>query len=385
MFERFTDRARKVFALANREAQRFNHECVGPEHIFLGMLAESAGGGFEIFKVLAVDLSKAQVEVEKFIKPGPNMVTIGGIPRSSAAARVIRYAEEERKNLGHQWLGTEHLLLGLLREENGIPAKVLIGLGVKESDVRQAVEERSKLKAKTEKGGLSGDAMERPGLSYQKFTDSACKVMALANQEAHRFNHEYIGTEHLLLGIAKEGSSTGALVLRKFDIDLRKVRIEVEKLVEPGLTMVTTGKLGLTPRAKKVIEYAIEEASNRNYNYVGTEHLLLGLFGEKYGVAAQLLHNFGLSVEEVNEAIAAVPSSNELEDVRARLLIQHAAKEAQKQGRTTLHTDDYLLGILLEGSGVGAQALAALGVTLDQVREAIQKLTKPGTPPPANS
>jgi ATP-dependent Clp protease ATP-binding subunit ClpC len=127
--------------------------------------------------------------------------------------------------------------------------------------------------------------------------------MALANQEAQRFNHEYIGTEHILLGLVKEGSGVGANVLKNLDVDLRKVRLEVEKLVKSGPEMVTMGKLPQTPRAKKVIEYAIEEARNLNHNYVGTEHLLLGLLREHDGVAAQVLMNLGLKLEEVRDEV----------------------------------------------------------------------------------
>ena len=138
---------------------------------------------------------------------------------------------------------------------------------------------------------------------FERFTDRARKVMALANQEAQRFNHEYIGTEHILLGLVKEGSGVGANVLKNLDVDLRKVRLEVEKLVKSGPDMVTMGKLPQTPRAKKVIEYAIEEARNLNHNYVGTEHLLLGLLREHEGVAAQVLLNLRLKLEEVREEV----------------------------------------------------------------------------------
>ena len=138
---------------------------------------------------------------------------------------------------------------------------------------------------------------------FERFTDRARKVMALANQEAQRFNHEYIGTEHILLGLVKEGSGVGANVLKNLDVDLRKVRLEVEKLVHSGPDMVTMGKLPQTPRAKKVIEYAIEEARNLNHNYVGTEHLLLGLLREHDGVAAQVLMNLSLKLEEVREEV----------------------------------------------------------------------------------
>ena len=138
---------------------------------------------------------------------------------------------------------------------------------------------------------------------FERLTDRARKVMALANQEAQRFNHEYIGTEHILLGLVKEGSGVGANVLKHLEIDLRKVRLEVEKLVKSGPDMVTMGKLPQTPRAKKVIEYAIEEARSLNHNYVGTEHLLLGLLREQDGVAAQVLMNLGLKLEDVREEV----------------------------------------------------------------------------------
>src|SRR3954467_1650316 len=138
---------------------------------------------------------------------------------------------------------------------------------------------------------------------YERFTDRARKVMQLANQEAQRFNHEYIGTEHILLGLVKEGSGVAANVLKNLDIDLRKIRLEVEKIVQAGPDMVTMGKLPQTPRAKKVIEYSIEEARNLNHNYVGTEHLLLGLLREQEGVAAQVLMNLGLRLEDVREEV----------------------------------------------------------------------------------
>jgi ATP-dependent Clp protease ATP-binding subunit ClpC len=138
---------------------------------------------------------------------------------------------------------------------------------------------------------------------YERFTDRARKVMQLANQEAQRFNHEYVGTEHILLALIKEGSGVAANVFKNLDIDLRKIRLEVEKIVMSGPDRVTMGKLPQTPRAKKVIEFAIEEARLLNHNYVGTEHLLLGLLREEEGVAAQVLMNLGLKLEDVREEV----------------------------------------------------------------------------------
>jgi len=140
---------------------------------------------------------------------------------------------------------------------------------------------------------------------YERFTDRARKVMQLANQEAQRFSHEYIGTEHMLLGIIKEGSGVAANVLKNLGVDLRIVRLEVEKIVQAaaGGEQVVLGKLPHTPRAKKVIEYSVEEARGLNHNCVGTEHLLLGLLREEEGVAAQVLMNLRLNLKDVREEV----------------------------------------------------------------------------------
>jgi ATP-dependent Clp protease ATP-binding subunit ClpC len=151
--------------------------------------------------------------------------------------------------------------------------------------------------------------------------------MQLANQEAQRFNHEYIGTEHILLGLVKEGAGVAAEIFKRRDIDLRKVRLEVEKIVQSGPDMVTMGKLPQTPRAKKVIEYSIEEARNLNHNYVGTEHVLLGLLREGEGVGGQVLTNLGLELEDVREEVLSLLGHNpERGDRLPRKLAQKRCK-----------------------------------------------------------
>ena len=136
-------------------------------------------------------------------------------------------------------------------------------------------------------------------MPYERFTDRARKVMQFAHQEALRFNHEYVGTEHILLGLIKEGTGVAANILKKMGVDLRTMRLEVEKLVRSGPDLVTMGRLPQTPRAKKAVEYAIEEARRLKHNYVGTEHLLLGLLKEHDGVAAQVMMNLGLKLDDV--------------------------------------------------------------------------------------
>lgn len=141
---------------------------------------------------------------------------------------------------------------------------------------------------------------------FERFTDRAIKVMALSNQEAQRKNHEYIGTEHILAGLVKEGNGVGAFVLQKLGVDLKKIREELDRLVKSGPDTVTMGSLPQTPRTKKVIEFAVEEARAFNHNYVGTEHLLLGLIDEEEGIAAQMLMNLGLKKAIIRSMILDV-------------------------------------------------------------------------------
>ncbi|MFW5857544.1 MAG: Clp protease N-terminal domain-containing protein, partial [Planctomycetota bacterium] len=149
---------------------------------------------------------------------------------------------------------------------------------------------------------------------FEKFTDRARKVIHLARQEAERLGHEFIGTEHILLGLVKEGSGVAANVLENLDVDLEKVRIEVEKYVSASSeTMSSASTLPFTPKAKKVLEFAMEEARNLEHNYIGTEHLLLGLLREQEGMAAQVLLNLNVKLEavraEVMDLLGAEPAS----------------------------------------------------------------------------
>lgn len=147
------------------------------------------------------------------------------------------------------------------------------------------------------------DPLHPKATTYGRFTHRARKVIALSNQEARRLNHEYIGTEHILLGLVKESIGVGATVLKNLGLDMEKLRIEVEKQVKRGHGMVTMSKLHQTPRVKKVVEYANEEARALNHNYVNTEHILLGLLRETNGVAVKVLMNWGLKLEYVRQEV----------------------------------------------------------------------------------
>lgn len=142
---------------------------------------------------------------------------------------------------------------------------------------------------------------------FDKFTERARKVLSLAQEEAQRFQHNYIGTEHLLLGLVRESEGVAARVLLNLGVDLNKVRSAVEHIIGRG-DRIVLGQIGLTPRAKKVIELAIDEARRLNHQYIGTEHLLLGLVREGEGIAAGVLESLGVNLEKVRRATLEVLS-----------------------------------------------------------------------------
>jgi len=196
---------------------------------------------------------------------------------------------------------------------------------------------------------------------YERFTDRARKVMQLANQEAQRFNHEYIGTEHILLGLVKEDSGVVANVLKNLDIDLRKIRLEVEKIVQSGPDMVTMGKLPHTPRAKKVLELAIEEARNLNHNYVGTEHLLLGLLRDQEGVATRVLINLGLKLEDVRDEVLNLLGHN----ASKKALSKSASDFVKDYGDNAYYEAVHMTALAsLVGDLEGAKTFADIGIEL---------------------
>ncbi len=144
---------------------------------------------------------------------------------------------------------------------------------------------------------------------FDKFTDRARKVLTLAQDEAQRFNHGYIGTEHLLLGLVREGEGVAARVLENMNVELPKVRTAVEFIIGRGDRPVV-GEVGLTPRAKRVIELAIDEARRLGHNYIGTEHLLLGLVREGEGIAAGVLESLGVNLDKVRHEVIRVLSQS---------------------------------------------------------------------------
>ncbi len=168
---------------------------------------------------------------------------------------------------------------------------------------------------------------------FDRFTDRARKVMGLAREEAQKLQHQYIGTEHLLLGLAREGSGVAANVLRNLKVDPERIRIEISKTARTGPSMITMGQLPFTPRTKKVLELSSGAAYDLKHNYIGTEHLILGLICETDGIAAKVLLGLGLTPDAVRKEV--------LELVGATMAPDKKEEEDDPFPLSTVSFDDY--------------------------------------------
>jgi len=266
MFERFTDRARRVMGLANQEAMRFNHESIGTEHILLGLVKEGSGVAANVLRNIGVDLKRIRMDIEKKVPVGHELVHVGRLPFTPRAKKVIELAFEESRGFGHGYVGSEHLLLGLLRETEGVAAQVLVEQGLKLEEVRKEV-----LRL------LGHDADSEGGSGKEGKTDQEKDTKSKTPAEASNAHREELRT-------------------------LMEVLMGIEKSHE-GKEDAPRATLCLTPRARKVIELAFEEARGLGHGFVDTEHLLLALLRETEVVSAQVLIQQGLTLERLRDEV----------------------------------------------------------------------------------
>jgi ATP-dependent Clp protease ATP-binding subunit ClpA len=374
-FDKFTERARKVLVFAQEEARLLNHNYIGTEHILLGLLrmVESAGG--RVLTEVGVNLADVRTRVGSIADRGEG-IAMGEIGLDPNAKLAIEAAVDEARRMGHNYIGTEHLLLGLLRVEEGVAARILSELGLSLEESRRQVLAVLQVYA--------GDRDQ--GDRFDKFTERARKVLQLAQEEAERFNHNYIGTEHILLGLAREGDGVAARVLRNLGIDLHKVRSAVEFIIGRGDRMVL-GEIGLTPRAKRVIELAVDEARRLNHHYIGTEHLLLGLVREGEGIAAGVLESLGVSLEKVRAQVIGVLKSSpgyarpNLEPALTRsvqVVLRLAQEEARRLNHNSVGVEHVFLTLVGLPEGQVFTILKRLGLELVKTREVIEAITGKG-------
>ena len=316
MFERFTERSRKVVVLAQDEARRLRHDYIGTEHLLLGLIREKEGVAAQALNAAGVTLDGVRERVEAIMGYGGEP-TGAQAPFAQGAKNALEASLQEAMGLGHNYIGTEHLLLGLVRGPEDLAAKMISDLGADPERLRQAVLSRlGKGSGPGPRGDLGPLGWAREALqrsfgryprtedraSFEKFTERARKVVVLAQDEARHFNHNYIGTEHLLLGLIREEEGIAARALGEFGVHLDEAREQVESIVGHGEEALSP-HLPFTPRTNKVLQLALRESLQLDHDYVGTEHVLLGLVRESEGVAARVLSNLDVDPDAVRREV----------------------------------------------------------------------------------
>jgi ATP-dependent Clp protease ATP-binding subunit ClpA len=329
-FDRFTERARKVLSLAQEEAQRFQHNYIGTEHLLLGLVREGEGVAARVLHNLGVELYKVRQSVEFIIGRGDRIV-LGEIGLTPRAKKVIELAVDEARRLNHHYIGTEHILLGLVREGEGIAAGVLESLGVNLEKVRtqtirvlsqagtvsaqvSSTEDDDTIVLTDEEvasaqdgddhtpapAGEEGEEKNLPGI----FSVRAMRVLDAAQEEAHKRQQTFIGTEHLLLGLVREEKGLASLLFQKLGVERETIRETVEFVIAHSGSRALPDATGFTPRTLTVLRHAVDEAYKLDSTPIGTEHLLLALLLEGQGIAAGVLISLGVTFQKVYAALA---------------------------------------------------------------------------------
>lgn len=230
LFDRYTERAKRVLMFAHEESRRLNHDYIGTEHLLLGLVREKKGTAARILSSMDVDVAKARAGVENVTERGKQSV-VGDINLTERGKNVIVHAAEEARLMRHGYIGTEHMLLGLARDGKSTGAQVLSALGVGETKVRSAVE----FTVARGEEDQEEDQEEKPaGESRLSLSPGAQKAFGLAADEARRLGHSEIGTGHLLLGLAREGKGFAAGELQGLGVDVQRVRQQVSQAVSQG-------------------------------------------------------------------------------------------------------------------------------------------------------
>jgi ornithine carbamoyltransferase len=313
MWQRFTERARRVVFFAQEEAARLGENYVGTEHLLLGLIRESDSVAARLLTQLGIALLQIRESIEKQVTQGHG--NLGqDMQLTPRAKRVIDLAYEEARQLNNNYIGTEHLLLGLIREGDGLAARVLISLGANLERARTAVygmqEEAPASDAvpDAETGPPAAEASPedaaRPEAS-QRFTQLARQAVDRAKEEARLLGEHYVGTEHLLLGLTHNMDNVACRILDRLGVPLSRIRADIERQVTRGPS-VEGQPVQLTPRAKRAIGLAHDEARGLNNNFIGTEHLLLGLIREEDGLAARILIKLGADLERTRREVQAM-------------------------------------------------------------------------------
>ena len=284
-FDRFNDRAKRVLALAQDEAIRFNHNYIGVEHLLLGLVREGEGVAARVLDSLGIDLSRARSSVEVMIGRGKETTSPSEITLSPRTKKVIELAVDESRKLGHSHVGTEHLLLGIVREGQSVGAGVLESMGVNLEQVRHQViavlgQHRPEMAA-TASAGIGPSAGAGIGSSHpvpfvDRLETSGRRALARAYWEAGRANDKEVAPHHLLLGLVTSGDVWTHRLLAELGVDLADLVTRIDAAA-PRNEGPRPARLDEQAALTEVFARAASFASERNSALIRSGHLLLAI------------------------------------------------------------------------------------------------------------
>ena len=306
-FDRFSDRGKRVLALAQDEAIRQNHNYIGTEHLLAALLRDGDTVAARALTSLGIELAKVRTALERIIGRGDRPTSASEITLSPRTKKVIELSIDEARRMGQPNLGPEHILLGLIREGEGIASGIIESLGVDLSALRAKL-----LELLAQRGDPPPASYATPPRTrtysyspFDRFTHRSKRVLALAQDEAIRMGHAYIGPEHLLLGLARladlaQPDSPMKQILQKLGVTLEQLRTELGKVIPPAGQPTPPSEITLSPETKEVLQIVRESTADKD---VEPEDLLLAIVRDEQSFGAQLLGRLGVTPERVRAAV----------------------------------------------------------------------------------
>jgi len=306
-FDRFNESGKRVLALAQDEAIRQNHSYIGTEHLLAALLRDGDTVAARALASMGIELTKVRKAIEFIIGRGDQTTSPSEITLSPRTKKVIELAIDESRRLGHSHVGAEHMLLGVIREGEGMASGVIESLGVSLPTLRMRV-----IQLLGESGFQPPPTRTEPpqrqvhgGGPFNRFTARSKRLLALAQDEAIRMGHSYIGPEHLLLGLARLADLAQADVSMKriFDalgLTLDQIRTELGKVIPPSGQPTAPSEITLSPETKEVLQFVNESTGDK---HVEPEHFLLAIVRDEQSFGAQLLTRLGVTAERVRAVV----------------------------------------------------------------------------------
>lgn len=304
-FYRFNDAAKRVLALAQDEAIRHNHNYIGTEHLLAALVRDGDTVAARALTSLGIEVTKVRAALELIVGRGDRTTSPSEITLSPRTKKVIEFANDESRRMGQSHVGPEHILLGLVREGEGIASGVIESLGVELSTVRMRVVQLLAESGTHPPPDYTAQPQPRDhGWGpFDRFSNRAKRALALGQEETVRMGHNYLGPEHLLLGLARLGGMDEAMkrIFDELGLTVESLRAELAEIIPPVEPKTTPSEIVLSPETKEIFEVVVRESAGE----VGVlpEHFLLAIVRNEESFAVQMLARLNVTADRVRNAV----------------------------------------------------------------------------------